>query len=706
MLRMSLKNTVSLALLLTAPGALAAETAAGDDAFALGKIEQVTVTGTRSAQPVGESAVASDDLYTFSAITLDKALELVPGVSISTTGGTRNEKLFYVRGFDRFEAPLYVDGIRIYLPADNRLDVGFFNTANLSQVQVQKGYVSVLSGPGALGGAVNMVTRKPTADFEYDVRSGLSLAGDGDYNGYTASALAGGKAGDFYYQASGGITKFDKTELSDDFKATASEDGGARNHTASRNYNLNLKVGWTPNATDEYSLSYTGQWGRKEAPYSTVDATASQKNWTWPYWDVQNVYFLSHTALSDSAYVNTKFYFSKFRNGLYSYDDATFVKQTLPKSFRSYYSDDAYGGSIEAGNDFGTVDTLKLAYFYRRDSHTEWQITYKPALTEPNQVSVEDTHSVAVENRLHITEALDFVAGVSYDLRHLLKAQDYSSGLVSYPIADDDALNAQGMLIYDFGGGSSVHASVSDRTRFPTLFERYSTKFGTTLSNPDLNAERAVNYEIGGSTMLFDAVKLDGAVFYSRITQMLENVPINFCDTTSTVKTKTCTGASGAKGVLTSTNQTQNVGDADFVGFEFSADGKILDTLSAGLRYSYTDRSIDAQDPGNPSLTAGYHLTGSPNGQLFAYATWQALPGFSFTPSIQAAGKRWTTNTAGTAYFKTGSYFLVNLQADYAFTDRVDLSISAKNLFDVNYALAYGFPDQGRNLFVGLRLKS
>jgi len=48
-----------------------------------------------------------------------------------------------------------VDGGRIYLPADNRLDFARFLTADISEVQTQKGYASVLDGPGAMGGAIN-----------------------------------------------------------------------------------------------------------------------------------------------------------------------------------------------------------------------------------------------------------------------------------------------------------------------------------------------------------------------------------------------------------------------------------------------------------------------------------------------------------------------------------------------------------------------
>jgi len=706
-------STSALALLAAIlPAAAQSQPAASDSVFGLGRIEQVTVTGTATAPAIGESTVETGQIVAFDALTLDKVLDMVPGVSTSTTGGTRNEQLFFVRGFDRFQTPLFVDGIRVYLPADNRLDIGFFTTADLAQVQVEKGYVSVLSGPGALAGAVNLVTRKPVENFEYDARAGLALGNNGDYDGYNASVFLGHATSLYYLAASATVTKTDHFQLSDDFKPTASEDGGDRADSASRNYSLNLKAGYTPNATDEYSLSYSGQWGRKEAPYSVADPLASQKNWTWPYWNVQNVYFLSNTALDENAYVKTKVYYSSFLNGLYSFDDATFAKQTLPKSFRSYYSDYAYGGSVETGYSFGETDTVKLAGFYRRDSHTEWENIYKPVFTEPKQTSVEDTWSIALENRYRVAAPLVLVLGASYDYRHLLKAEDFidpattggTGTFVHYPVHDGSAANIQGELIYTLADGGSLHAGISDRARFPTLFDRFSTKFNTTISNPGLKAERAVNYEIGGADAFY-GVHLEGAVFYSRVTDAIESVPISFCDTTSTAA-HNCSGAGGAGGTSTSTTQTQNVGSGDYVGFELSADGEIAEGLMAGIRYGYVDRSLDAQNPDNPPLTAGYHLTGMPTSQLFAYLAWRPLKDLTLRPSIQTAGNRWTTNTAGTSYFKIGSYFLTNLEADYAFSDTIGLAAGVRNLFDVNYQLTYGFPEEGRNLFVDLRVKS
>src|ERR1700704_702704 len=214
--------------------------------FNLGQIEQVTITGSLFSQAISQSTVSAEEAFKFNALTVDRAIDLVTGTASGTTGGPRNERLFFIRGFDRFQAPLFVDGIRVYLPADNRLDLGFFLTSNLAEIQVEKGYVSVLSGPGAVGGALNLVTRKPTQPFEYEARAGIALGGNGEYNGYESSGLVGGATNEYYWQASGGITKTDQFRLSDKFTPTASENGGIRDHSDARNYNLNLKVGATP----------------------------------------------------------------------------------------------------------------------------------------------------------------------------------------------------------------------------------------------------------------------------------------------------------------------------------------------------------------------------------------------------------------------------------------------------------------------------
>ena len=52
---------------------------------------------------------------------------------------------------------------------------------------MQKGYVSVLDGPGGMGGAINLVTRKPTEPFEAEVRTGFS---EGERDAYAMLGYA------------------------------------------------------------------------------------------------------------------------------------------------------------------------------------------------------------------------------------------------------------------------------------------------------------------------------------------------------------------------------------------------------------------------------------------------------------------------------------------------------------------------------------
>ncbi len=73
--------------------------------------------------------------------------------------------------------------MRIYLPADNRLDFNRFLTPDLSEIQIQKGYVSVLNGPGGMGGAINLVSRKPTKEIELEGRAGAVFDGRLSYDG-------------------------------------------------------------------------------------------------------------------------------------------------------------------------------------------------------------------------------------------------------------------------------------------------------------------------------------------------------------------------------------------------------------------------------------------------------------------------------------------------------------------------------------------
>ncbi|MDD3798596.1 MAG: TonB-dependent receptor [Novosphingobium sp.] len=656
---------------------------AGEGAFTLG---QIVVTGNRGeGLLIGGETLTAQAMEAFNRNSLEDAANLMPGVAASNSGGSRNEKLIYVRGFDRFQVPLSIDGIRVYLPADNRLDYGRFLTPDIAEIQVAKGYASVLDGPGGMGGAVNLVTRKPTKAFEAEVRGVLDLDRDADYAGYTAFGLIGTRHDKWYGQVSFARTFRDHWDLPGGFTPTDSEDGGARDFSRTKDWRLNLKLGFTPNDTDEYSISYTRQEGAKNAPLHVTDPASSQRNWTWPWWNVDSIYFLSTTALTPNVTLKTRIYRNGFDNLLRAFDDATQTTQTKRRAFNSYYEDVAWGGSAQLAIDVSPADTLTLAAHFRRDKHVEYQQSFPSGFVEPKQHNEEDTWSVAAENRLALSPELTLVLGASYDWRDLKRAEEYGTppeggddAIFSYPIRDADAVNGQGQLVWTPDDVSSVHFSVSSRVRFPSIFERFSSRFGGAVSNPDLKAERATNFEIGGSRR-FGSVYAEGAVFYSHLTDVIVAFPMIYEGESVT--------------------QSRNLGKGDYYGVELSLDAAIGDTLTVGANYTYVHRDLD--DPTN----SAFQPTGVPTHKAFLYAEWQPLPPLHVRPSMEIASDRWTVTTDGSLYYRTGSYVQANLSIDYDILEDVSIGVGVRNAFDDSYQLTDGFPEPGRRFSLTARAK-
>lgn len=655
------------------------------DPFALG---QITVTARRPAEtPLGATSVGQAAIRAFGRATLDDAVALLPGVSAGTTGGARNERLVFVRGFDRFQVPLSVDGIRVYLPADNRLDFGRFLTFDLAEVQVAKGYVSVIDGPGALGGAVNLVTRKPTKTFEAEAFGQASFGRRGERNAYDLFGLAGTRRDRWYAQLSGTRRERDFWTVSGDFRPTETENGGRRELSASADWRVNAKVGFTPREGDEYTLSYTRQEGTKNAPLAVRDPVGLQRNWRWPYWDADSVYFLSTTRLGPGADFKARLFHNCFDNLLRAFDDASQTTQTRPRAFDSFYADESTGGSLELGVTPLPGDTLRLALHYRRDEHNEYQTLFTPTtrFTEPRQRSIEDTWSAAIENTLELGD-VTVKAGLAYDWRELSRAEDYTGNsaaigaFVRYPLVNSDALNAQGALAWRPRSDVELHASVSQRARFATLFDRFSTRFGGAASNPAIRPERATSYEGGGSTRL-GPLQLEAAAFLSDVDDLIVTIPFVFQGQPTT--------------------RADNAARARFYGAELSLTANVGPRLSVGGNYTRTVREVSdlplpRQVPGAVSLAA----TGVPGHKGLVWADWRPLDTVTVSPSLDFASDRFTADTAGTRLFRTGDHTNAALRVAWRPRLGLELAANGRNLLDQNYELVDGFPEEGRSFTI------
>ena len=667
-----------------APGSSTPTQTAGT--FTLGEI--VYVLGKDPGSPgIGGSKITREQLHTFERTSLDEAVNLVPGVvSTMDTNGRRNEADIFVRGFGRQQVPLMVDGVRIYLPADNRLDFGRFLTADVAAIQIQKGYASVIDGPGGMGGTINLVTIKPAKPFE--VEGGISTGGR-DVEGWNAYGMAGTKQSRYYALGSFALSDRDSWSLSGNYQPTSNslQPDGERMGSDTQDWRANLKFGFTPNATDEYVFNYTRQEGEKGAPLNVYNLPPLPGNsyWRWPYWDIQNTSVLTTTQLGTASYFKAKAYYNTFSNGLEAYDDITYTTQSAAGRFSSPYDDHAYGTSLEFGTTPVQANTLKAAFHYRTDVHTE-QTTSRPThptlrTEEPTQERSQYTWSVALEDTFRVNPSFDVVAGLSYDKYEVTKAEAYSAavGIFERPKGGSDAVSWQAAAVWRHDLAGDWHASVSDRARFPVLFELYSTRFGTATPNPNLGPERATNVEVGWSRDVGGAL-VSAAGFYSDVRDLIQTVVLP-----------------------DNTTQTQNVGNGDFSGFELAVDAPIGRTVRAGGNYTLMHRDI------NDALQPNLRPTGVPTNRAFLYASWKAMTPLRITPSLDLADNRWsdmnTTPAPAFPYVKTGDYHLFDIDATYEATRRVDISVGFKNLLDDSYELAWGYPQQGRTFYLKTRAR-
>ncbi len=292
-----------------------------------------------------------------------------------------------------------------------------------------------------------------------------------------------------------------------------------------------------------------------------------------------------------------------------------------------------------------------------------------------------------------LTPALTATFGASYDWRDLKRAEEYGTppgggpaAIFSYPIEDAHAWNGQGRLDWTPDEDSALYASVSSRARFPTIFERFSSRFGGAVSNPGLEAERATNYEVGGS-MTRGVVSLAGAVFYSDISDAIVSFPFLYAPDPS------------EPDEVQAVSQSRNVGSGEYYGLEASFEAN-LGTVAIGANYTWTHR--DFEDPSDPAVEP----TGVPTHKAFVYADWQPASGFHLIPSLDIVSDRWTTDTAGTTWFRTGGHVDAAFRVDYDVTDKITLGAGVRNAFDDLYYPTDGFPEPGRRFFLIARVRT
>src|SRR6266540_6032794 len=138
------------------------------------RVEPVVVTATKIETPVAElgasvSVVNGGDVQTYHYSTVDEALRNVPGLEISHSGSVGKISTVFIRGANSNQVQVLVDGVRVKSPTTGQVDLSDLSPDLIERIEVIRGPQSTLYGADAIGGVVNIITRKGKGPFQASV---------------------------------------------------------------------------------------------------------------------------------------------------------------------------------------------------------------------------------------------------------------------------------------------------------------------------------------------------------------------------------------------------------------------------------------------------------------------------------------------------------------------------------------------------------
>jgi len=588
--------------------------------------------------------------------TIAEAVQLTPGGYISI--GSRNEMVVHLRGIEQRQIAVLLDGVPIYVPYDGLVDLGQMPVGAVEKITVTQGNASVLYGPNSLGGSINIVTQLPSQSH---TRLRM-MGGSGDLQLYNLNQSGSFKSLGYLLEL--GYNRQDYFPLAEDFSKTENEDGGGRNNSYYKKFDLFTKLTWRPQRNHHTALSFSYVDNQK---YISPDIYAERPRfWRFPKWQKWVLNLTSSQIIFNSLSLKEVLFYDKYDNILDSYDDASYSTQTKRYAFHSTYDDYSLGGNVFLTKTFSKNHILTLGVTYKRDVHREqgdrglsWE-KYKM-----------DSYTAGLEHEWKSSRDISLSTGLGLNLLNPI----YANG---QPLREDiTTLDGRLGIHYAFSEAWEMTASIGHKTRFPTLKELYSGQSGKNVPNPNLNEESSFNVEIGMSHNWEGANKVGLTIFDSEITDLIVDKKVIVEEEEK--------------------DQLQNIGKARHTGLEFSA--TILPMKDLTLNSSYTflrtwnrsDNRTTDELPYRPE-----HLVKLEQEYEFPF-------GLIFSLEESYVSKRIYLDQDDLPQSLDG-YFLLDLQIRQSLWEHLTFNLSLFNVLDEYYESEYGFPMPGRNFRAGMEI--
>ncbi|HRK23746.1 MAG TPA: TonB-dependent receptor [Beijerinckiaceae bacterium] len=628
--------------------------------------QDIVLTPGRSPQALARSGSAvsiirSEELEKASPRSTADLLRQIPGVSVTEAGGPGQAATVRIRGSEARHTLVLIDGVRANDPSTGAAEFDFnaLVPGDIERIEVLRGPQSALYGSDAVGGVVNIITRKgrgPTRGYasleggSYGSSAGkVGLSGGNQTFDY-ALALSGARGAGFsaYGYRIGRITAWQPAGLEND---------------AFARLGANARFGWRPVEGLSFDAGITSSINNAQ-----YDAAFGARPDTPSY----------ARARLTSQFLRSQFdlFGGRLRNSV-----TLFANQT-DRSYRDIsYFDFGFGLIREwdrysyAGRRLGAeyqgdlaLDSYGKLIFGARIEDESLTIRTQPIETLFNTASREharqQTRSLFALYQLPIGNRLDLSFGARID--DVGKADRFATWRLTGAYRIDET-------------GTKVRASIGTGGKAPSLFQLYSPQYGT----PRLEAERSIGVDAGIDQSLFGGrLTLSATAFHNRISNLIDFSPYSLVSFTYPA----CPVSQQFSGCYL------NVGKAQTLGVELSGDAVLIEGLLTA-RAAYTN--LVARD-----LATGLALARRPGHEGRVSFRMTPLDGLTIEPSVQLVGQRFSS--AGER-LKLAPYARFDLAIDYRINPAFSVFARGENLTGAKYQEIYNYGTTGRAAYAGIR---
>ena len=569
----------------------------------------------------------------------------VQGMNIFSLGGRGTNTGIQMRGLPKRYSTIYIDGVKMYDPStpDNSFyGEGLFKDS-IDRIEILKGSQSSLYGNSAVGGTINIFTKKGRLGKHQDVavRYGENNSQDVFYSIDGANEKQNYFVGFNYYKTDG------ISAMSND-----SEKDPYENNSLTANYSYDI----SENNSIENYLTLKESYLKYDEPTAGRDDTKNssdnfEAHYNFKFKNTHNN-FKNTFGLSKSG---TSRMVTNYKNREHTYESFKNMLTYLGEYNFNLDNKIVYGADIE---------------FFKAKYPTD------PGVYKTHD---EEIHSQYVDYQFRPYENIYATIGGRND-RHTLSGDEQSYRITG---------------AYDLGKNNKIRSSYGTGFLFPAIYE--SGEYGwTTTKGENINAEKTTSFEIGYETY-FDSLDLGFNITYFDI---LVEDPImgsnitNFQDNVIGAENK-------SKGIELSTNWTDN--KKLNIGFDYtltkSYSGMDCDKPEKD-KWGYTS-CLDSGDGWLESamVRVPVHALSS----KINYQFNKNLDG-SFLATYKGRTRDYGGTDYSFKDQILDEYLLIDLKSSYKIFDGYLLNFSVKNLFDKHYENALDYSGTPRTMNIGLKI--